>query len=531
MEGHNSDDDGDTSPTSTEGQETQEGPESELLPTKSKNGVGQDISALLQRLFQGVVVPVRSSNRDPSQRPIRCVLDEPLAQLALEQWLGEQVPLMGLMHGKNILRFTSAQCSTAGPSSPEFSPSPREIPQWAKNSARLVALYRVDEDGSPSEVAEIQSGVVRKNARPSVALGVGSKYTDAWLKHEVKPPILFPTTFMGPDIMFVLELTDPDKSRIWVAVQSKHTSSEQLRKNILNDAIRSVTPSQYYQVKPKQASKKPTKKMEKAIEKGKEENEKAVKLLRELPNRLQDGAGDCSLLRVVASWGATGLRQQLTRHEKALHTMRGKKTRATTDKTSPSAPMTKGTSSGVAEEAKQNHGPHPSTARSKRKAKEAPVQPSKKLGERKKAIHGSSTKKNISHHEKAKKVAQTSASLETPKPRKHPLQFYNDPGHHPIAELDISFMQSRGFDLLGLIREVESGAHEAAGFSDPEDGDDEDGEDAYVGFSHILPSVDEDVDMVESGEEDDEAEIETDPEEDNEDLISEPGSDVSMASG
>ncbi|KAK7017622.1 hypothetical protein R3P38DRAFT_3559684 [Favolaschia claudopus] len=488
------------------------------------------------------------SNVDSSQRPIRCVLDEPLAQLALEQWLGEQglslpkalalrarLGLHSATHGFNAWEeYFAFYLSTVFDGRTKLSrifAFPAEIPQWAKNSARLVALYRVDEDGSPSEVAEIQSGVVRKNARPSVALGVGSKYTDAWLKHEVKPPILFPTTFMGPDIMFVLELTDPDKSRIWVAVQSKHTSSEKLRKKTLNDAIRSVTPSQYYQVKPKQASQKPTKKMENAIEKGKEDNEKVVKLLRELPNRLQDGAGDCSLLRVVASWGATGLRQQVTRHEKRLRTMRGNKTGATTDKTSPKAPMTKGTNSGAAEEAKQNHGPQTTTAKSKRKAKAAPVQPSEKLGERKKTIHGSSTKKNISHHEKAKKVAQTSAALETPKPRKHPLQFYNDPGHHPIAELDISFMQSKGFDLLGLIRDVESGAHEAAGFSDPEDGDDEDGEDAYVGFSHILPSVDEDVDMVESGEEDDEAEIETDPEEDNEDLISEDGSDVSMASG
>ncbi|KAK7017623.1 hypothetical protein R3P38DRAFT_3201151 [Favolaschia claudopus] len=55
MEGDNSDDDADTSSNSTEGQETQEGPESELLPAKSKNGVGQDISTLLKKLFQEAV--------------------------------------------------------------------------------------------------------------------------------------------------------------------------------------------------------------------------------------------------------------------------------------------------------------------------------------------------------------------------------------------------------------------------------------------------------------------------------------------
>jgi len=51
---------------------------------------------------------------------------------------------------------------------------------------------------------------------------------------------------MGPDIMFVLQLSD--QSLIWVALQTKYSKGRKgkLEKGLLRHAIASVTPSNYF---------------------------------------------------------------------------------------------------------------------------------------------------------------------------------------------------------------------------------------------------------------------------------------------
>lgn len=49
---------------------------------------------------------------------------------------------------------------------------------------------------------------------------------------------------MGPDVLFVLKLSDG--SHIWVALQTKWCRGEQLSKQLLLHAMKSVTPSKYF---------------------------------------------------------------------------------------------------------------------------------------------------------------------------------------------------------------------------------------------------------------------------------------------
>ncbi|KAJ7217647.1 hypothetical protein B0H12DRAFT_330834 [Mycena haematopus] len=92
---------------------------------------------------------------------------------------------------------------------------------------------------------------------------------------------------MGPDLLFILELADG--KRIWVAVQSKFESSNLLTAEKLKEALRTVTPKNYF------SSQKRNRNL-------------TLKRLSELPNRQTEDIGDYSVLRVVASFpGVTAL--------------------------------------------------------------------------------------------------------------------------------------------------------------------------------------------------------------------------------
>ncbi|KAJ7906186.1 hypothetical protein B0H13DRAFT_1880861 [Mycena leptocephala] len=186
---------------------------------------------------------VDSSNSYVSdqQKPERVVLDEPLAVLALQQWLGE----MDLPVHETI----GSKARTGIRRRAIFRFDPANTPGWAKGPAKLISLYKREARWFPNRPrANLESGVVGLARRPSTSLGIGGarKYVRGWLNHDIETPFLFPDINMGPDILFVLELGDEARSRIWVAVQSKYSGADLLVRKALLSAVRSVTPSRFY---------------------------------------------------------------------------------------------------------------------------------------------------------------------------------------------------------------------------------------------------------------------------------------------
>ncbi|KAJ6449438.1 hypothetical protein C8R47DRAFT_358486 [Mycena vitilis] len=256
---------------------------------------------------------------DSQQRPFKVVLDEPLVLLALEQWLGEKdLPI----HEGLSLRARLGEHSASGSNGLEeyfafylstvfnddtpltsiFRFDPAQIPDWAKKPAKLVSLYNRERpwDRDPGRIQdELESGRVTQASRPSVSLGIG-KDVKKWLDHRSEAPFLFPDTNMGPDIMFVLELSDEARSRIWVAVQSKYSDETLLVKPQLESALRSVTPQRFYLGNEKGPPHTPKEK--EAAKEREGRNKETLPLLKALPRRLEKGAGTYSLLRVVAAW-------------------------------------------------------------------------------------------------------------------------------------------------------------------------------------------------------------------------------------
>jgi len=116
-------------------------------------------------------------------------------------------------------------------------------PAWSNLDAELVSLHRTDLDIEESAVRHSQfSG-------PSVTLGANAKSpkeTAEWLEHRSYSPICFPHISMGPDLIFVLRLSDG--SLIWVALQAKYSMGKNflLSRPYLRRAMRSVTPSYFF---------------------------------------------------------------------------------------------------------------------------------------------------------------------------------------------------------------------------------------------------------------------------------------------
>ncbi|KAJ7487281.1 hypothetical protein B0H11DRAFT_2015049 [Mycena galericulata] len=266
-----------------------------------------------------------TSHVNEKQLPTRVVLDEPLVVLALHQWLGEKdLPVheglalrarRGVQEasGVNALEeyfafYLSTVFDDDTPLDQIFHFDP--IPPWATKPAQLVSLYRRSapwhEDGGRQE---LESGRVLRASRPSVSLGIGGQqeYSKGWLRHKLEAPFLFPDTYFGPDIFFILQLGDQAKSKIWVALQSKFCCGDLLSKAQLESALRSVTPSRFYLGDPKDP---PNTDKEKVTREAQAKtHEEILPLLEKLPGRLryvperpEEGAGVYSLLRVVAGW-------------------------------------------------------------------------------------------------------------------------------------------------------------------------------------------------------------------------------------
>lgn len=117
-------------------------------------------------------------------------------------------------------------------------------PTWVDLEAELVSLCRTDGGN-----IEASSARHFQFCGPSVTLGTNAKspeQTLAWLQHRLHPPICFPHVSMGPDLVFVLRLSDG--SLIWVALQAKYSLGKNgsLSRPLLRHAFRSVTPASFF---------------------------------------------------------------------------------------------------------------------------------------------------------------------------------------------------------------------------------------------------------------------------------------------
>ncbi|KIM37392.1 hypothetical protein M413DRAFT_20297 [Hebeloma cylindrosporum] len=166
------------------------------------------------------------------------------------------------------------------------------VPAWSSLEAELVSLYRTD-------LNIVEQNPVRHFLfqGPSVTLGVNAKSpeeTSHWLDHRSHTPICFPHISMGPDLIFILRLSDG--SLIWVVLQAKYSLGKNglLSRPFLRRAMRSVTPTSFF-------LDKDGKHFSPASHPNLVEETKSRFLA--LPNRRRD-VGKYSLLRVVASFPA-----------------------------------------------------------------------------------------------------------------------------------------------------------------------------------------------------------------------------------
>ena len=117
-------------------------------------------------------------------------------------------------------------------------------PSWCNLEAELVSLQRTALD-------HIEESSVRHftSSGSSVNLGIDTtspEETSQWLEHRSHSPICFPHLSMGPDLLFILRLSDG--TLIWVALQAKYSAGKNgsLSRKFLRHAMRSVTPCHFF---------------------------------------------------------------------------------------------------------------------------------------------------------------------------------------------------------------------------------------------------------------------------------------------
>ena len=129
-------------------------------------------------------------------------------------------------------------------------------PSWSELEAKLVALYDYNYtfDAELDGGVDVEEGLVQHylSSGPSVTLGTNAKSPEEtfdWLKHKTHSPICFPHDAMGPDLIFVLRLSDG--SLIWVVLQAKYSLGKNglLSRDLLRQAMRSVTPALFFRDK------------------------------------------------------------------------------------------------------------------------------------------------------------------------------------------------------------------------------------------------------------------------------------------
>jgi hypothetical protein len=187
-------------------------------------------------------------------------------------------------------------------------------PPWSRDSAELVALSINFEEVDVSPVHMEQVG--------QFCLGFdATKYSDdlQWLKNPKKQPFLFPSNFMGPDLIFVLRLSN--EHLLWVVVEARYRSKCALDNAAVENAIKTLTPSKFYLPK---VSYNIFRIMFRRLTLGCAQDGKAhahtvmptlkndiEKFLLVLPTSWNGGFGKFSLMRVIAAFPAEALKDTL----------------------------------------------------------------------------------------------------------------------------------------------------------------------------------------------------------------------------
>ncbi|KAJ7746770.1 hypothetical protein DFH07DRAFT_942596 [Mycena maculata] len=254
----------------------------------------------------------RYANNDVgNQKDAKVALDEPLALLALGEWLQIcDLPLAELLridaaravteaNGANgleeyIALYLSAVFDNHTPLTDIFRFHKYiDPPDWAKKPAALVSLYTEDDIEKDGDRVAMAEGRVQHHMRPSVTIGKDASTIEAtkeWLRHTDRAPICFPDKFIGPDLLFILRLHDEEKSLIWVALQSKFSGANVLDKSVIEGALPTVTPAQFYGLR-KEAAVATTEEEQENEQRRKDTRDQhqqdALRLLDLLPRRLR----------------------------------------------------------------------------------------------------------------------------------------------------------------------------------------------------------------------------------------------------
>ena len=124
-------------------------------------------------------------------------------------------------------------------------------PSWCHLEAELVSLQRITCLDGDDHIIEESSVSHFTSSGSSVNLGIDAttispEETSKWLEHRSHSPICFPHLSMGPDLLFILRLSDG--SLIWVALQAKYSAGKNgsLSRKFLRHAMRSVTPCHFF---------------------------------------------------------------------------------------------------------------------------------------------------------------------------------------------------------------------------------------------------------------------------------------------
>ncbi|KAH8096747.1 hypothetical protein DFH11DRAFT_1679529 [Phellopilus nigrolimitatus] len=117
------------------------------------------------------------------------------------------------------------------------------IPPWANQRVQLVAFTSVGGRYTFSPIS-LMDGVV-----PSSRIVIHARDADMVLdliKNAQNIPFLIPDNHMGPDGLFVLRREDG--TIMWAAIQDKcqPSSETNLAKSVVEDAIRTITPKEFY---------------------------------------------------------------------------------------------------------------------------------------------------------------------------------------------------------------------------------------------------------------------------------------------
>ncbi|KAL1676435.1 hypothetical protein EV122DRAFT_216466, partial [Schizophyllum commune] len=247
-----------------------------LVPEETEAKVSGDLTGSLARSTAAPPTSGAAGEEDADAQTVQSpVIDEPLILLRLADHY-EEDPALGMYNcfaakikatspGANGWENYVALCLC------KFFAEERPLTELFDFQERLMGEHWVQEDRFDGMTGKIV-GVIPHHSqtfvgvgplyenllpgggskhRPQPNIGYNSDTMDAtykWVKTGETGVFLFPDNFMGPDILFLLELND--KRLVWVAVQCKFDTPTALTfepsPSVKQNCMRSTTPANYY---------------------------------------------------------------------------------------------------------------------------------------------------------------------------------------------------------------------------------------------------------------------------------------------